>query len=47
MLVEAALVLALSIDEVTAPGGIWTPATCQKELLLKRLVATGTTFHIE
>lgn len=42
MVVESAL--ALSLDKVKCPGGVFTPAACQKEVLLKRLQATGTTF---
>jgi hypothetical protein len=29
MLVESGLALALDIDKIRAPGGVWTPATCQ------------------
>jgi short subunit dehydrogenase-like uncharacterized protein len=47
MLVESALVLALESKDIKVGGGVWTPATCQGELLTKRLVATGCTFEIE
>ena len=47
MLVESGLALALNAEEITVGGGVWTPAACQKETLLKRLVATGTKFEIK
>ena len=47
MLVESGLVLALQIDDVKVPGGVYTPAACQGELLTKRLVDTGTTARVE
>ena len=47
MLVESGLVLALQLDQVKAGGGVYTPAACQGTMLLDRLVATGTYFHIE
>jgi len=44
MAVESAL--ALSLDErVPKQGGVLTPAACQGEVLLERLVATGSTFE--
>lgn len=43
MLVESGLALALNADQIDVGGGIWTPATCQKDVLLKRLEATGPT----
>lgn len=47
MLVESGLVLALDQAEMKVGGGVWTPATCQGDLLLKRLVATGCSYHME
>ena len=47
MIVESGLVLALQLNEVKVPGGVWTPAACQGQLLLNRLVATGTQFSIK
>lgn len=47
MLVESGLVLALDGQKVKVGGGCWTPAACQGTLLLDRLVATGTKFHIK
>lgn len=47
MLVEAGLVLALQETSIKGGGGILTPAACQGLLLLERLIATGTYFHIE
>ena len=47
MLAEAGLVLALQGGEVKVGGGLWTPASCQGELLLQRLLATGSAFRIE
>ena len=47
MLVESGLVLALQGKEIKVGGGCFTPAACQGELLLKRLVDTGSSFYIE
>ena len=47
MLVESGLVLALNEQNIKTGGGIFTPASCQGLLLLERLIATGTYFHIE
>jgi short subunit dehydrogenase-like uncharacterized protein len=47
MLVESGLVLALQSKEIKVGGGLFTPASCQGELLLKRLVDSGSTFYIE
>mmetsp|Transcript_50190 Transcript_50190/g.92720 ORF Transcript_50190/g.92720 Transcript_50190/m.92720 type:complete len:399 (-) Transcript_50190:116-1312(-) len=46
MAVESGLALALDGDKlVNAEGGVLTPASCQGDVLLQRLVATGTTFE--
>lgn len=49
MLVESGLTLAFDLAKLPAhaSGGVWTPATCQGEVLLQRLVNTGCSFHIE
>jgi len=47
MLVESGLSLALEGDKIKATGGVWTPATCQGEVLLNRLVQTGSSFEIQ
>lgn len=48
MLVEAGLVLALESDQIKVKGGgIFTPASCQGELLMQRLLKTGTILHTE
>jgi short subunit dehydrogenase-like uncharacterized protein len=51
MLVESALALSLgnggkgkAAKKVEAEGGVYTPGACQKEVLLDRLLATGTEF---
>ena len=44
MVVESALSLSLDGHKITSGGGVLTPATCQKEVLLERLLATGTSF---
>eukprot|EP00457_Paulinella_chromatophora_P005061 gb/GEZN01005074.1/.p1 GENE.gb/GEZN01005074.1/~~gb/GEZN01005074.1/.p1 ORF type:complete len:521 (-),score=93.29 gb/GEZN01005074.1/:253-1815(-) len=41
MLVESGLVLALQAGKLQVEGGFWTPATCQGEVLLRRLLQTG------
>merc|ERR1719468_510602 len=46
MCVESALTLVLEKD-FESPGGVLTPASCQGETLLKRLVATGTAWEIQ
>lgn len=43
MLVESGLTFVLE-DDFKCDGGVYTPAACQGESLLKRLVATGSTF---
>jgi len=45
MVIEAALALSLDRDKISVPGGVYTPAACQGEILLDRLVKTGTTFE--
>lgn len=47
MLVESGLALALDGAQIKVGGGLWTPAACQGEVLLKRLVDTGSAFNIE
>ena len=47
MLVEAGLVLALQSKEIKVGGGLYTPAACQGELLLQRLIDSGSSFYIE
>lgn len=47
MLVEAGLVLALEPDKVKSGGGVFTPAACQGEALIDRLVNTGCSFNVE
>jgi short subunit dehydrogenase-like uncharacterized protein len=47
MLVESGLVLALEGDKVKVGGGVWTPATCQGDLLTERLIASGSTLTVE
>jgi short subunit dehydrogenase-like uncharacterized protein len=47
MLVESGLVLALQGDKVKVSGGVWTPATCQGDLLTKRLIDTGSSLSVE
>ena len=42
MLVESAL--SFSIGNAPSDGGVFTPAACQKEVLLERLLNTGTKF---
>ena len=44
MVVESALALALEGKKVTSGGGVFTPGACQKEVLLERLLRTGTTY---
>jgi short subunit dehydrogenase-like uncharacterized protein len=46
MLVESGLALALDGDRIKATGGVWTPATCQGDVLLERLIRTGSSFEI-
>lgn len=45
MVVESALALALDKDKIKVAGGVYTPAACQGEVLLNRLLATGTSFE--
>mmetsp|Transcript_19322 Transcript_19322/g.44713 ORF Transcript_19322/g.44713 Transcript_19322/m.44713 type:complete len:263 (-) Transcript_19322:183-971(-) len=49
MLVEAGLSLALPSDKPlkSAEGGVYTPGACQGEVLLDRLLATGTDFRFD
>jgi len=44
MCVESALTLVLE-KEFESPGGVFTPAACLGETLMKRLIATGTIFE--
>lgn len=46
MLVESGLVLALQINDVKVPGGVYTPAACQGELLTQRLLDTGSSLQV-
>jgi len=46
MAVEAGLALSLEKDRLsTVAGGVLTPATCQGEVVLERLVKTGSSFN--
>jgi len=48
MAIESGLALALDSDDLESKaGGVFTPGCCQKEVVLKRLLQTGTTFEIE
>lgn len=47
MLIEAGLSLALEGNAIKVGGGLWTPASCQGEVLLRRLVDSGSSFTIE
>ncbi len=47
MLSEAALCLALEGDELEAPGGVLTPASCFGMRLVERLRSAGMTFRVE
>jgi len=46
MAVEAGLALALEGARVPSRGGVLTPASCQGEVLLERLLATGSTLTL-
>ena len=46
MVVEGALVIALTPEKCSSKGGILTPAACQGEEYLNRLIATGTEFAV-
>lgn len=46
MAVEAGLALALEGERVGRRGGVLTPAACQGEVLLERLLATGSTITV-
>jgi short subunit dehydrogenase-like uncharacterized protein len=46
MVVESALSLALEGDKIKSGGGVFTPGACQKEVLLERLLRSGTTFKV-
>jgi len=41
MLVEAGLSLSLNGNEIKVKGGYLTPAACQGEVYLRRLIETG------
>lgn len=45
MLVESALALSLDGAKIKGEGGVLTPGSCQKEVLLERLLKTGTAFE--
>jgi len=45
MLVESGLCLSLEKEMDNVSGGLYTPACCQGEVLLKRLMASGTEFE--
>ena len=47
MLVESGLTLVLQQRELKCGGGVWTPACCQGEVLLQRLVASGSDMKLE
>jgi short subunit dehydrogenase-like uncharacterized protein len=50
MLVESGLSLALdfeSVKKISPTAGCLTPATCQKDVLLNRLISTGCSFFSE
>jgi len=47
MAIEAGLTLALESSSVESRGGVLTPASCQGEVLLKRLLATGCTLTVD
>jgi short subunit dehydrogenase-like uncharacterized protein len=50
MLIESGLSLSLEFDKIKdgcPKGGCFTPATCQKDVLLKRLIDTGCSFFNE
>eukprot|EP00053_Salpingoeca_punica_P009205 m.82470 g.82470 ORF g.82470 m.82470 type:complete len:484 (+) comp14920_c0_seq1:129-1580(+) len=46
MLVESGLALSLDRAHIKTPAGVHTPATCMPQVLLDRLVASGTTFQM-
>jgi len=46
MLVESGLVLALQLKDVKVPGGVYTPAACQGEVLTQRLLDTGSSLQV-
>ncbi|KAL1525381.1 hypothetical protein AB1Y20_020241 [Prymnesium parvum] len=46
MAVESGLALALEGNRITSGGGVLTPAACQGEVLLQRLLATGSTLTV-
>jgi len=47
LLVESGLVLALDHNKIEVPGGVYTPASCLREPLLKRVTDTGAKFQLE
>jgi len=47
MAIEAGLTLSLDGDRVPQQGGVLTPAACQGEALLNRLLKTGSSFAFE
>jgi len=46
MLVESALALALNHEQIDVGGGVYTPATCLKQVLIDRLVASSSAFEV-
>lgn len=44
MLVESALTLALNEEKLPVQGGLWSPAAGMGDLIMERLMKTGTTF---
>ena len=48
MLVESGLCFAIADQEqqIKVGGGLYTPAACQGDVLLNRLVSTGCTFVV-
>lgn len=47
LLVESGLTLALEHDSIKVPGGVYTPAACLGDTLLKRVVDTGAKFQVD
>ena len=46
MLVESGLVLVLDEKKLKVGGGVWTPASCQAEILTQRLLTSGSELSI-
>jgi len=44
MLVESGLCFIFNKEEIKVGGGVWTPATCQGNAIVKRLTDTGCDF---